>query len=76
MLLAIIMSEQNQEDTHDLYAVRLNKLQAMREEGCDPFHENCEQTHTSAEAQAVYTEDEDNSPVVKVAGRMTIFRLM
>ena len=76
MLLAIIMSEQNQEDTHDLYAVRLNKLQAMREEGCDPFHENCEQTHTSAEAQAVYTEDEDNSPVVKVAGRVTVFRLM
>lgn len=76
MLHAIIMSEQNQEDTHDLYTVRLNKLQAMREEGCDPFHENCEQTHTSAEAQAVYIEDEDNSPVVKVAGRMTVFRLM
>ena len=76
MLLAIIMSEQNQEETHDLYAVRLNKLQAMREEGFDPFHENCEQTHTSVEAQAVYTEDEDSSPVVKVAGRMTVFRLM
>lgn len=76
MLFAIIMSEQSQEDTHDLYAVRLKKLQSMREEGYDPFLENCEQTHTSAQAQAVYTDDEDNSPVVKVAGRMTVFRLM
>ena len=76
MLFAFIMSEQSQEDTHDLYAVRLKKLQAMREDGYDPFLENCEQTHTSAQAQAVYTEDEDHSPVVKVAGRMTVFRLM
>ncbi len=70
------MTEQNKKETHDLYAVRLNKLLTMREEGCDPFHENCEQTHTSDEARAVYSEDENNSPIVKVAGRMTVFRLM
>ena len=70
------MTEQNKKETHDLYAVRLNKLLTMREEGCDPFHENCEQTHSSDEARAVYSEDENNSPIVKVAGRMTVFRLM
>ena len=70
------MTEQNKKETHDLYAVRLNKLLTMREEGCAPFHENCEQPHSSDEARAVYSEDENNSPIVKVAGRMTVFRLM
>lgn len=70
------MSEQTPDDTHDLRAVRLRKLQDMREGGFDPFRANCEQTHSSAEAVALYTEDEENSPIVKVAGRIVVFRLM
>ncbi len=72
------MSKPNSEDTqtHDLYAVRLGKLNAMRESECDPFRANCEQEHTSAQARALYNEDEENSPIVKVAGRIVVFRLM
>jgi len=70
------MSEDGTAETHDLYAVRLQKLNAMRETGSDPFRANCEQTHTSNEAREAWIEDEDSSPIVKVAGRIVVFRLM
>ncbi len=62
--------------THDLYAVRMGKLNAMRESGFDPFRANWDQEHTSAQARDLYQEDEENSPIVKVAGRIVVFRLM
>ncbi len=62
--------------THDLYAVRLGKLDAMRESGFDPFRANWEQEHTSAQARSLYTGEEEKSPTVKVAGRIVVFRLM
>lgn len=65
--------------THDLYAVRMDKLSRLRDEGRDPFRANCAQTHTSTEAVDLYQEDANGEPVpvrVAVAGRITVFRLM
>ena len=74
------MSEQNanQDNTHDLYAVRLQKLENLCKEGRNPFAANCEQTHTSVEAIKSYKEDaaDEEQPYVKVAGRITVFRVM
>lgn len=60
----------------DVYAVRTAKLEKLVEEGQNPFTNNAEQTHTSKQATAVYNEDEANSPIVKVAGRIVSFRVM
>lgn len=70
------MSEKEPDNTSDLYAVRLKKLQDMRARGYDPFRANCEQTHSSAQARALYTGKEEKGPVVKVAGRIVVLRLM
>ena len=70
------MSRNEPDNTSDLYAVRLQKLQEMRKGGYDPFQANCEQTYSSAQARALYTDNEDDSPIVKVAGRIVVFRLM
>lgn len=70
------MNELPTENTHDLYAVRLGKLQEMRAQGFDPFRANFEPTHTSLEAVAAYRDDEENSPKVAVAGRLMVVRLM
>lgn len=69
-------SDQPIEDhSHDLFAVRMDKLKAMEAEGVSPFFANCEQTHTSAQAVAGYVEGE-SQPTVKVAGRIVTFRVM
>ena len=70
------MSEKEPDNTSNLYAVRLKKLEDMRAQGYDPFRANCEQTHSSAQARALYTGKEEEGPVVKVAGRIVAFRLM
>lgn len=64
------------DNTHDLYAVRRAKLDAMRQDGVDPFRANWDQADTSQEAIALYREDEENSPIVSVAGRIVVFRAM
>lgn len=72
------MSQQESllDNTHDLYAVRKAKLDAMRQDGVDPFRANWDQAHTSAEAISQHREDEENSPIVSVAGRIVTFRAM
>ncbi|MDP4880183.1 MAG: OB-fold nucleic acid binding domain-containing protein, partial [Opitutales bacterium] len=68
----------NQDNSHDLYAVRLQKLENLCKEDRNPFLANCAQTHTSAEAIKLYQEgsaDEDQ-PRVAIAGRITVFRVM
>jgi len=70
------MSEKEPDNTSNLYAVRLKKLEDMRARGYDPFRANCEQTHSSTKARALYTGKEEEGPVVKVAGRIVVFRLM
>ncbi|WP_269524673.1 lysine--tRNA ligase [Coraliomargarita parva] len=68
----------NQDNTHDLYAVRLQKLENLCKEGRNPFQANCAQTHTSAEAVKLYKEDvaDEEQPRVAVAGRIVTFRVM
>jgi lysyl-tRNA synthetase class 2 len=77
---AFVMTDKtaNQDNTHDLYAVRLQKLENLCKEGRNPFQANCVQTHTSSEAVKLYKEgvaDEDQAEV-SVAGRITVFRVM
>ena len=68
----------NQDISHDLYAVRLQKLENLCKEGRNPFEANCAQTHTSAEAVNLYQEGvaDESQPSVAVAGRITVFRVM
>ncbi|MEC7273826.1 MAG: lysine--tRNA ligase, partial [Verrucomicrobiota bacterium] len=74
------MTEQKNspENTHDLYAVRLEKLENLCKEGRNPFASNCPQTHTSKEAADLYEEDipYEEQPKVAVAGRIVVFRVM
>ena len=67
-----------QDNSHDLYAVRLQKLDNLRKEGRDPFRANCAQTHTSTEVASLYKVDvaDESQPYVSVAGRIVVFRLM
>ncbi len=74
------MTDQNtaEDNTHDLYAVRLQKLENLCAAGRNPFAANCEQAHTSAEAIKLYKEDvtDEDQELVKVAGRIVVFRVM
>ena len=62
------------DNTHDLYAVRLQKLENLCVEG-QPFMANCEQSHTSAEAVQLYKEGvpDEEQPRVSIAGRIVAF---
>lgn len=62
--------------SNDLYAVRKAKLDALLQDGYNPFLKNWEQKHTSDQALALYNEDEVASEIVSVAGRIMVFRLM
>ena len=70
------MSQNKDIDTSDQFAVRVSKLEAMRENGFDPYRANCEQSHTSEQAKALFPEGAEEGPVVKVAGRIKFIRLM
>jgi len=63
-------------ETNELYAIRKAKLEEMRTKGIDPFYANWDQEHTSEQATALYNEDEEQSPIVSVAGRILVFRVM
>ena len=78
------MSEQNNTkpqkkevlDGSDQVAVRLAKLDGLRDSGNDPFLSNWEQTHVSSEAFGMLKEEDETGPEVSVAGRIMAFRLM
>jgi lysyl-tRNA synthetase class 2 len=82
--LSIAMSQDSQQPSetsledlsHDLYAVRLEKLKALESQGQAPFFANCEQAQTSTQAVAAFVEGAETQPVVNVAGRIVTFRLM
>src|SRR5829696_6003651 len=62
------------ERNEDLMAVRLAKLQRLRERGIDPYPAHMERTHSAAEAVAEFTKCEvagAEPPIVTVAGRLT-----
>ncbi len=69
------MSENQQDITHDQFAVRRQKLQEMREGGFDPFQANAPQTHFSQDAKALYVDGQDYAATVSVAGRLVTFRV-
>lgn len=67
-----------EEQSHDQHAVRLQKLQNLRDADVDPYSGNCDQTHTSAQAKALYVKLglEETEETVSVAGRIVTFRVM
>ena len=71
-------NNENNDNTHDLYAVRLEKLEGLVKEGRNPFLANFDQKFSSVVACAQYDEnlEEDQQPVVRVAGRIIAFRIM
>jgi lysyl-tRNA synthetase class 2 len=62
--------------SNDLRAVRLLRLQELRAAGADPFQANWAQTHSSAQAIALFVEGQELGPEVSVAGRLMVFRDM
>ncbi len=67
------------DNSHDLFAVRKAKLEAMRKNGFDPYRAEWTRTQTSKEAKELYDDSievgEDGAEV-SVAGRVVVFRLM
>lgn len=60
------------EETHDLTAVRRQKMEALRAAGVDPFGGAFEVTGTIGEVRAAFAEGQ----TVRIAGRMTAHRDM
>lgn len=69
-------TDPQEDNSHDLYAVRMEKLSKLVEAGSNPFFANCEQTHTSAQVPGLFDESTESGPDVSVAGRIVVFRLM
>lgn len=68
----------HQDTSHDLYQVRLQKLEKLCSEGRNPFQANWSPTHLSQQALAAYSDDlgEDEQIKVRIAGRIRVFRVM
>lgn len=66
----------DQVDTSDQYAVRKGKLAELRNAGQDPFARNWPVTHSSAQALAAYSGDEESGERFRCAGRLTAIRKM
>ncbi|MCD8481997.1 MAG: hypothetical protein LR015_04550 [Verrucomicrobia bacterium] len=63
-------------ETSDQFAVRKAKLADMRSTGLDPFAQNWEQSHTSAQAINNFEDSATEQPVIKAAGRLVAIRVM
>lgn len=63
---------------NQLRQVRVDKLNALREAGIDPFRANATQTHTSKQALDAFVDDtpDEDQQSVSVAGRIVAFRVM
>ena len=67
---------------NELFRVRLEKLERIRERGIEPYPHNYERTHTSAQAEELFEQAEAEQPddartdPVSVAGRIVAFRGM
>lgn len=64
------------QNTSDIFAVRNQKLEKLRQAGLDPYCQNCEQCQTAAEAAALLGDEERNDQLVSIAGRIVSFRLI
>lgn len=70
------LTQENPICTSDLYAMRLQKLEALLADNNDPYQANWEQTHTAKEAIQAFEADETTAEHFSVAGRILLFRLM
>jgi lysyl-tRNA synthetase class 2 len=68
--------EETKAGESDVFAVRRMKLETMRSEGIDPFSQNFERKHTSAEAVSLYDGNRETQEIAHVGGRIVVFRLM
>ncbi len=66
------MTERKEDQTRS----RLEKLQRIKDQGINPYPARYQRNHTTQEAVALYSENEDNPETVKVAGRITAMRIM
>ena len=65
------------EDSSELERIRLDKLQALQENGVDSFPARVERTHTTREAIVAYESAEEGSTVpATVVGRIRSIREM
>ncbi len=62
--------------SHDLHAVRLEKLAQLRATGEDPYREEWPQTHVSQDCAKLLPEGVEEGPEVSVAGRVVAVRVM
>lgn len=62
--------------SHDLAAVRREKLAQLKAAGEDPFRAEWDQTHVSQECPALMPEGVEEGPEVSVAGRVVALRVM
>ena len=62
--------------SHDLHAVRLEKLAQLRANGEDPFRANWNQSHISSECAQLLPEGVEEGPEVSIAGRVVAIRVM
>ncbi|MEN9814228.1 MAG: lysine--tRNA ligase, partial [Verrucomicrobiota bacterium] len=62
--------------SHDLHAVRKEKLAQLRAAGEDPFRAEWAQTHVSTECPGLLPEGVEEGPEVSVAGRIVALRVM
>jgi lysyl-tRNA synthetase class 2 len=64
-------------ELNDLERVRLEKAEALRRAGMDPYPTTAQRTHTTAEAQRAFEAAPEGSPVqVTIAGRLRSIRRM
>lgn len=65
------MAEKNERRQH-----RIEKLQALRNQGLEPYPVRAEYTHTNAQAVKAFDETEQEQPTVRVVGRLMSIRNM
>ncbi|MDR2420457.1 MAG: lysine--tRNA ligase [Puniceicoccales bacterium] len=66
-----------QEISHDLFATRRAKLEALRRDGQDPYRQHWEQSHTSRSVRECCEEESlTEATEVSLAGRIVSFRIM
>ncbi len=76
--MGVIMSDKPDLNaiSHDLHAVRLEKLAQLRATGEDPYRGEWSQTHISQDCAKLLPEGVEEGPEVSVAGRVVAVRVM
>ena len=64
------------ENLSDQEQSRLQKLDALRARGVDPYPARVKRTHSIADARALYQDGAARQPTVSVAGRLKRIRVM